>query len=609
MLDVTLSTAFVPGVNVRGRVSGANWIFLRPALGTGEVVCLGPPRSSTLATLAQFSHSVLVLHPGGQALDVDDVEWPKRPENVRLCGFDDVECLASRPQSTDVLLVTGWSAVWRLRRDPRLRRAVRRALKPDALVYYEYFGTFDPLRARHLIDHDRGQRFTLTPLRGELHTAVPADDQSMNRFFRESELLESPAPRTMTKIVRRATTWLARHRVVRPNGRPIDRVSPLEGGAGDQAAGRMAARARPRSTGNSWAQRLVERHGVLLGAPAAGLSDSPPQYICDVAAASGISLAGYRWGLAAKGEYTSRKLIFYLADRATGPGSGSHYIAKVVRNPSLNARLENEHRALSQLCADQVVDRETVPHPVFFGHHAGLAILGETVVEGTPFAQHTDATPDCPYLNAAVEWFTALGARTVAPRTFSSAEAAATLGWLSARFTELYHFDRGEREFLAGQIEAIRAAAETLPLTFQHGDPGLWNMLVTPSRRVALLDWEAAEPHGIPLWDLFYFLRSYVVRAAKLASGRNSLDGLADQLLSDTPISRMVATATRRYCRRIGVSEGLVEPLFYSCWMHRAIKEATRLPAEHLGSGHYVNLLRLTIARRRTPALRRLFAN
>ena len=353
----------------------------------------------------------------------------------------------------------------------------------------------------------------------------------------------------------------------------------------------------------------MKRHGVLLGTPAAGLVNGPPKYVCDVAAASGISLLGYRWGLAAKGEYTSRKLIFYLADRATGSGSGSHYIAKVVRNPSLNARLENEHRALSRLCADRVVDGETVPHPVFFGYHAGLAILGETVVEGTPFAEHTDATADCPYLNAAVEWFTALGARTVAPRTVTSAEAAATLGWLFGRFNELYCPDRGERDFLSGQIEAIRAGAETLPLTFQHGDPGMWNMLVTPSQRIALLDWEAAEPNGMPLWDLLYFLRSYVVRAARLGGGRHSLDGVAAELLSDTPISRMVATATRCYCRRIGLSDGLVEPLFYSCWMHRAIKEATRLPAQHLSSGHYVNLLRLTIMRRQTPALRRLFAN
>jgi len=42
--------------------------------------------------------------------------------------------------------------------------------------------------------------------------------------------------------------------------------------------------------------------------------------------------------------------------------------------------------------------------------------------------------------------------------------------------------------------------------------------------------------------------------------------------------------------------------------MHRALKEATRLPAERLERGHYVSLLRLCIDRRSAPALRRLFA-
>jgi hypothetical protein len=42
--------------------------------------------------------------------------------------------------------------------------------------------------------------------------------------------------------------------------------------------------------------------------------------------------------------------------------------------------------------------------------------------------------------------------------------------------------------------------------------------------------------------------------------------------------------------------------------MHRALKEATRLRPEKLESGRYVNLLRLSIDRRDSPGLRRLFA-
>jgi hypothetical protein len=35
----------------------------------------------------------------------------------------------------------------------------------------------------------------------------------------------------------------------------------------------------------------------------------------------------------------------------------------------------------------------------------------------------------------------------------------------------------------------------------------------------------------------------------------------------------------------------LIEPLFYTCWMHRALKESTRLTAGNLERGHYFSVL------------------
>ena len=46
----------------------------------------------------------------------------------------------------------------------------------------------------------------------------------------------------------------------------------------------------------------------------------------------------------------------------------------------------------------------------------------------------------------------------------------------------------------------------------------------------------------------------------------------------------------------------LVEPLFYTCWMHRALKESTRLTAGDLERGHYFSVLRASIKRREALA-------
>jgi hypothetical protein len=146
-----------------------------------------------------------------------------------------------------------------------------------------------------------------------------------------------------------------------------------------------------------------------------------------------------------------------------------------------------------------------------------------------------------------------------------------------------------------------------MPIVLQHGDPGTWNLLVTPGGRPAFLDWEAAEHEGMPLWDVFYFVRSFAVTVARAAGVRSSLRGLRAQLLADMPVNRLLVAAVERQCARIGLDRELVEPLFVTCWMHRALKEATRLRPARLDRGHYVNLLRISLDDADSPGLRRLF--
>jgi aminoglycoside phosphotransferase (APT) family kinase protein len=184
---------------------------------------------------------------------------------------------------------------------------------------------------------------------------------------------------------------------------------------------------------------------------------------------------------------------------------------------------------------------------------------------------------------------------------------ATGLETLFDRFVDIYRLEPAERDFLADQIAIVARNRTAIPLVFQHGDPGTWNLLATPEGRAAFLDWEAFEEQGMPLWDLFYFMRSYGVWSARKAGG-DSLKAFSQQLLADTALGKLLVEVTERYCARSGLSPELVEPLFHTCWMHRALKEATRLPTERLEHGHYVSLLRLCIEQRNAPTLRRLFA-
>lgn len=619
VLDTTLSARFVPGANLKGKAAGANWLFLLPTLPLERTICLGAPPQTTLASLADFNREVSVLLPAPQSAreayqnsDLMNVDW---------CALNEQTLRQWADQSVDLVMAAGWRAAWRLGRERWLQEEIRRLLKPGGMIHYEYYARLDPLRGfgqggSTSADSACQARLWLTPLAGEVSTVTLLGDQETINFFAERGLFR-PALGISSLLKRTA-------RILHGERRP----APQErGDAGDLGAGaaRTAKRrgfapsrvkAAFRRTGvwvmdaldqaGAAVERqgvrsgMLRRAGVLSAGAAAALNQHPPLYLRRLAQEAGINIDGYAWGLVAPADYSSRKLLFFLFDRAhPSDEPASRYIVKMVRNPVFNGRLENERHALSYLGGASIRDHSAVPRVAFAGYHADLALVGESAVEGVPFRGRTNGKADCPYLHQAVEWLTDLGEAT-ASRGTSNAVAADALDALLRRFVQLYKISPEHCAFLTKQIDTIAGSSQRLPTVFQHGDPGLWNLLVTSAGRVAFLDWEAAERAGMPLWDLFYFMRSYSVNAAQAVGERNSLRAFKQQLLADTPLRRMAAGAIRGYCTRIQLPADFIQPLFYLCWMHRATKEASRLAPDQVERGHYVNLLRLCIEQRQT---------
>lgn len=621
MLKTTMSTAFVPGTNLKGEVAGANWTFLLPSLKLERIVCLGVPPVTTLTTLSQIGQKVLVLCADSrQRQTVHEAIKHGELPNITLVTVDDQVTLPFADDEADLVLIGSRNELLRLRLDNDLPMEIRRILKPEGIVYFEVGGAVKwwvDQRIEQSLGTAPGsmQLLWLTPLKGEMHTAVPLGDRATIRYFLRHRLYSSSIAlqrfkRTFGRFhkgkkrsqsekqtVLSADTLAEKPGRVDPIKRLRRRIHLMARKLGLGLQGIMTEGERLLLRGS----QLAWRRGALVSQLT--LSQGPPQYLGAIAQASGVNIGRHRWGLVAKGDYSSRKVLFFLFDPEQPPEAPAQYIAKMVRNAAFNARLENECHALQLLREKGVGDRGTLPQVVFSGHHNGLAIVGETVVEGVPFRRLSSATADCPYGRSAINWLIELGAATVNLIVATPAEAATSLQELFTRFVEIYRLSPEHKAFLSDQIEQIGHHSGAFPLVFQHGDPGTWNVLVNRKGHTVFLDWEAAEPQGMPLWDLFYFMRSYAVTAARKNGTADRLQGCAEWLLEDSSLSPLLIEATERYCQRTGLSRNLVGPLFHTCWMHRALKEATRLSPSRLEKGHYVNLLRLGIDRHDTTAL------
>ena len=201
------------------------------------------------------------------------------------------------------------------------------------------------------------------------------------------------------------------------------------------------------------------------------------------------------------------------------------------------------------------------------------------------------------------DWLIELSARTVAPQ--SPIDMATSFQQLVDRFAEIYKPSREHQDYLNDLVARLRENPP--PAVFQHGDPGTWNLLITTEDKVAFLDWENATEHGIPIWDLLYFFRSYCVAAGQKSGNHGVLPAVEHYMFDHSPLSDFIVDAFRRYCQRVGLDAGLVEPLFFMCWVFWAVKQAALVEAVGLQTAHYVQLVKLCIDRRDAPTLARIF--
>ena len=333
------------------------------------------------------------------------------------------------------------------------------------------------------------------------------------------------------------------------------------------------------------------------------IGSGPPRYVADIARQAGQSIARTGWAIVAPGDYASQKVLMLLfeAERLR-PVS----LVKLGSQPEHLERLENEADALRVLATLPIAEGRA-PTLRFAGQHAGRGVVGEAWVDGRPFRTVARAAPDCPSLDDATEWLLELATTTAADR--DAGEVGAALRDLLDRFRAVYQLPDTELAVLEASVQAVEDHGGRLPVVLQHGDPGTWNLLVSPEGRTVFLDWESAEPRGMPFWDLLYFQRSYGSLVSRRDGIRRRLDAAARHLVSVTPLQARFVEDIRRMTSAIGWPTELVGPMIYACWMHRSLKEATRLTPASLHRGHYLSLLRLLIDRRRTPALRGLVAD
>jgi aminoglycoside phosphotransferase (APT) family kinase protein len=127
-------------------------------------------------------------------------------------------------------------------------------------------------------------------------------------------------------------------------------------------------------------------------------------------------------------------------------------------------------------------------------------------------------------------------------------------------------------------------ALGVLPRAFEQRDFSPWNILLSRNEELAVVDWESAEPDGLPVMDLWYGL-AYLAfyRDGAMGSGRYEH---AYRMLLDpsSPIGAITADCVSAYLAATKVPLASVRPLRLLTWMLHSRSEYRQMRRASRGS-------------------------
>jgi len=139
----------------------------------------------------------------------------------------------------------------------------------------------------------------------------------------------------------------------------------------------------------------------------------------------------------------------------------------------------------------------------------------------------------------------------------------------------------------AGSVPALHAILDDLgelPPAPEHRDCSPWNVVLTPGGEPALLDWESAEPDGLPGMDLVYFLANcaFVLDGA-IERGRTR-ETYAKLLDPRTAYGRIARRARHEYTSALGIGGADFRRLRLLCWIVHSRSDYRHLQLESPGA-------------------------
>lgn len=282
--------------------------------------------------------------------------------------------------------------------------------------------------------------------------------------------------------------------------------------------------------------------------------------------AEGLPWAGLPHGRATRLAVTprfraSRHVVVLVPDET---GTRAESVVKVARDRRRSDSLDRETRNLRRLQEARDGGFDSVPRLQRAGRASGFPYLVETGLGGRPMNRSYVRRHPGSSIRSVTTWLVDVHRATARRGADPDALCRRLVDRPLDRVADGLDLDRGEQELVEETRRLTRPLTRfTWPTVFEHGDLSQPNLLVDRKRGIGVVDWELADPEGMPAADLFFFL-AYVAFARHRAGDPEACVRAVDRTFF-RPEPR-VQEAVERYAGAVGLAPGVLPALFAASW-------------------------------------------
>jgi hypothetical protein len=242
-------------------------------------------------------------------------------------------------------------------------------------------------------------------------------------------------------------------------------------------------------------------------------------------------------------------------------------VVKFARGVSGDAQLKREAEILRLLQRERPA-LTGVPRPMALGRRVGRQALAQSAVHGRPMTPELTPERFGELALRVTRWLVELA---------GPGPARPQAEWWQRLVGD--YLDAFERAFGGilepGAGERARRVLEglgDLPLVFEHRECAPGHVWLTDADGIGVLDWEAAEPRGLPLCDLVFFLARAAFDLEGSHEPSQALDTYSRLLDPSSALGRVAARCTEEYSRLLQIPRGTVPRLRLLCWIFHAVE-------------------------------------